>query len=244
MRLLSFPIALTLVALLVACSGDNPDVTRTPLSSQDAHSQLLESIKQSQTVVAKVSYTVEGTPIDGDRAEKWILVQRPPDFREDDLTNSPFHEVSIIIVNRRYYLCRALRDGEGEPPEGECLVSPEGEVREGPTPVGHQLIHSLADLLRESPTGFEINGTSERSVAGRKASCFVLQSRTIEDFDTGELCYSEDSILLFSDGRRPGERYVATATEVSSEVSDKDFELPPLPVENFQRPSPPATVSP
>ncbi len=104
--------------------------------------------------------------------------------------------------------------------EGVCTES----AADDPTnPVG-----SLTDefeITEEDLEDTEILGREEREIAGQDAICYQTTSP-----DSGEstVCISEDGVLLGVESADTN----FTATEVSDEVSDGDFD-PPYPVEEL-----------
>jgi hypothetical protein len=86
---------------------------------------------------------------------------------------------------------------------------------------------AVADQF-DLPEGVEIE-TFGQTVAGIDASCYRaagdLEPEESGD-ETGEICFSEEGLLLSLDFVGAGESYSLIASEATTEVSDSDFEPP------------------
>lgn len=69
--------------------------------------------------------------------------------------------------------------------------------------------------------------TSQRSIAGIDAACFTA-SGALTDLGEGEgeVCFSDEGLLLYLSGEADGASSVFEATSVSTDVTDEDFEPP------------------
>jgi len=89
---------------------------------------------------------------------------------------------------------------------------------------------SLVDppALSIDEIGAAVTAEAERTIAGIRSECFVVEGGPFGAIHTVEWCYSADGLLLFLNDTVEGGRVVtAEATEVSRLVSDGDFELAP-----------------
>jgi hypothetical protein len=73
-----------------------------------------------------------------------------------------------------------------------------------------------------------VTSSARRTIAGIRSDCFAVEGGRAGAIHTLEWCYSPDGLLLFLNDTVEGGRVVtAEATEVSRQVSDGDFVLPP-----------------
>ncbi len=67
--------------------------------------------------------------------------------------------------------------------------------------------------------------SSQRTIAGVDATCFTVSSALV-GLGEGEICFSDDGLLLFLRSETNGDTSVFEATSVSTDVTDADFEPP------------------
>ena len=101
---------------------------------------------------------------------------------------------------------------------------------------------SLPKAMAEQTEKFEITDVKERTIVGESAKCFSATSQEfLTFFQTGEVCFSDDGLLLALDSvaTRPlyTREFSMETLEVSRDVPDSDFD-PPFPV-----PTPPAAAN-
>jgi hypothetical protein len=115
---------------------------------------------------------------------------------------------------------------EGALEFAELLGLPEGEegVCFESDPTGGAGFGNLAEELRNFNAGdFEVLETESRTVAGRDADCYTLQEEGAEEVE--EICIDDDGVLVYV--RTEGATTtLLEATDVQTDVSDGDFELP------------------
>ncbi len=190
----------------------------------------------SGEVIAKVTYrfTTEagGEVIEGE----WVLVQRPPDSRFEFVSTVGGLEIRTIIINAggESYLCASSGGG------GTCLTSDIGTTEAQTAPLAP--LFDVPRELTEEAGGVDLLDRSERSIAGVDATCFTVRS-DISGLGEGEVCFSEEGLLLLLRSETNGDSFTFEATSVSTDVTDADFELPydilELPgLEDFEIPSP------
>ena len=209
----------------VACNGGgNGDETPSVGDEDGDDSTGLQDLRAlasraSGEVIYNVTYrlTTEagGQVIEGER----VLVQRPPDSRFEFVRTEGRVEFRRIIISAggEFYLC-ASSGGEGA-----CLTSNIGETE---AQTAH--LAPLFDVpreLTEEAGGVDLLDTSERSIAGVDATCFTVRS-DISGLGDGEVCFSEEGLLLLLRSETNGDSLTFEATSVSTDVTDADFELP------------------
>ncbi len=67
--------------------------------------------------------------------------------------------------------------------------------------------------------------TSQRKIAGVDAACFTAKS-DLAGQGEGEVCFSDEGLLLYMSSEVDGASTVFEATSVSTDVTDADFEPP------------------
>lgn len=235
-------LAISLVALLaaMACDGDDggdgdqaPAAGETPAADEgdeadegnggDGGEGLgdLEALagEAAEGVTAKVTYSVT-TEADGDTFEgEWVLVQRPPDSRIEIASTEGGEESRVVIINAGgdSYLCTA---GGGEE---TCLAAGSAE-----TEAGAAALDPLFDAPREIAEDVADVGlveTSQENIAGVDATCFTLSSG-LASLGEGEICFSDEGLLLRLQSDVAGTTSVMEATSVDMNVTDADFEPP------------------
>ena len=126
-------------------------------------------------------------------------------------------------------------------PDGRLtlLSTPDGNVRCGVAdPAGLRCVPaetngpfgSLVDppALTLEEIGAPVTVEAERTIAGMRSECFMVEGGPADAIHRAEWCYSGDGLLLFALDQVEGGRVrIAEATEVSPEVSDRDFIVPP-----------------
>ncbi|MCH7999877.1 MAG: hypothetical protein IIA91_10400, partial [Chloroflexi bacterium] len=170
-----------------------------------------------EEIVGKVTYAVM-TVTNGETFEgEWVLIQRPPDLRLEFSGKEDGVEFRTILINAgdKSYLCVSSAGQES------CFETEEAEA-------DTSLLAPLFDVLREIAEDIgsvEIINRSQQAIAGTNATCFTVSS-TLASLGEGEICFSQDGLLLYLRSRVEGARSTFEATSVSLEVTDKDFEPP------------------
>ena len=181
----------------------------------------LESLAAAaaEGVVAKVTYRFT-TVMDGETFEgEWVIVQRPPDTRFEFSSTEEGEEIRTIIINAggNSYLCISAGGEE------TCL-----ETAAAATEAQTAALDALLDVPREIAEDVADVGlinTSQRSIAGVNATCFTV-SGALAGLGEGEVCFSDEGLLLFLQSEVDGSSFTFEATSVSTEVTDADFDPP------------------
>jgi hypothetical protein len=230
-------VALLFALLAAACDGDGdegerPEAAETPAEGEtpeegqtpaagDEGLEVLEALagEAAEGVTAKVTYRYR-SEVAGEVTEgEWVLVQRPPDSRFEMSGTQEGEEFRTIIIyaGGKSYLCTSVAGEES------CLAT-EIEATEAQT----ALLDPLFDIpqeLAEEAEDIDLVETSERSIAGVDATCFTV-SGALPDLGEGEVCFSDEGILLLLQGESDGDSFSFEATSVSTNVTDADFEPP------------------
>lgn len=227
--------ALMLALLAAACDGGGDP-------SEKALSQLRALANNAtEGATAKVTYQVI-TSVDDEATEsEQIVVQRPPETRmETSVSGDSVWSHAVVINNgERLYVC--LKDGG----KSGCLdLEPSlDSAREALEQAGlHVLVEDplsvelfdMPSLIVESTKDISsLIETSQRQIAGIDATCFTQEDVT-QNLET-ELCFSDQGLTLYwrySQLKSNGVMLVfeATATSVSSDVTDDDF-VPPYKIQ-------------
>ena len=170
-------------------------------------------------VTAKVTYQftseADGEAIKGE----WVLVQRPPDSRFEFASTEEGEEFRTIIINAggESYLCTSAGGLE------TCFATDIGETETQTAPLAP--LFDVPQDLAAATAGVDLIDRSERSIAGLDATCFTVSS-DISGLGEGEVCFSEDGLLLFLRSGTNGDSVTFEATSVSTDVTDEDFEPP------------------
>jgi hypothetical protein len=199
--------------------GDNGDGGGGGGGGGDDSLQELATLagEAGEGVIAKVTYRIT-TETDGETFEgEWVLVQRPPDSRFEIAGTEDGEEGRTIIITTggKSYLC--LSGGVEE----TCFAAEDVEAQLAP-------LDPLFNIPREIAEGVEDVGlvdSSQRTIAGVDATCFTVSS-ALAGLGEGEVCFSDDGLLLYMRGESDGESFIFEATSVSTDVTDADFEPP------------------
>jgi len=173
----------------------------------------------AEGVTANVTYSVT-TETNGDSfVGEWVLVQRPPDSRIEIAGTEAGEEFRTIIINvgGESYLCTSVAGEES------CLAAGSAE-----TEAGAATLNPLFDAPREIAEGVSdagITDTSSDKIAGLDATCFTV-SGGLASLGDGEICFSDDGLLLRMQSDVAGATSLIEATSVDMNVTDADFEPP------------------
>ena len=155
---------------------------------------------------------------------EWVMVRRPPDTRfEISVVQGGGQFRTITIVSEESYICFSSGGQES------CLASSAEEAEAGAEAFG--FFFDIPRELAEGAADVDLIDRSERSIAGLDATCFTVRS-DISGLGEGEVCFSEDGLLLFLHSETNGDGVTFEATSVSTDVTDADFE-PPFGVIDF-----------
>ncbi len=175
----------------------------------------------SEGVTAKVTYRITSEAAGETLEAEWVLVQRPPDSRIEIVSEEGGEETRAIFISTggKYYVCTS---GGGE----ESCLATEAEAAEAGTAALDPLFQIPQELAQDGE-GVDVVGTSERSIAGVDATCFTVSGALADVGEgEGEVCFSDDGLLLYLSGETAGETFTFEATSVSTDVTDADFEPP------------------
>jgi hypothetical protein len=222
--------ALLLAMLAAACGGDGEESTGLdPLEELNA---LADRATEGGT--AKVTYAVTTTRDDDTTESEQTVVQRPPESRVDISISADEGESHATVINKgdRLYVCLVESGTEG------CL-----DLESSGAAAQEALARATLHVMVEQPLAvelFDMPGQvaettddtmplerSRRGIAGLDATCFIQELPNVET----ELCFSDDGLTLYwrywevsTDGVT--RVFEATATSVSTDVTDEDFEPP------------------
>ena len=225
---LKFFTVLLVVGLLalaaVACSGGGGEPSQSDETSAVGDGEGpgdLESLAaaSAEGVIAKVTYSIT-TEGGGETFEgEWVLVQRPPDSRIEISSTEGGEEVRTIIISAggKSYLCFALAGEES------CLVTEEDEAGAEAAPL--DILFDIPSAIAGGVEGVDIGDASQRTIAGLNAICFTIGGGLVE-LGEGEVCFSNDGLLLYLQGEAEGISSTFEATSVDTNVTDADFEPP------------------
>ena len=228
-------LAVGLLALAaVACSGggdgdDTSQAGETPGADggngdEDGNGEELSGLEalaaaSAEGIVAKVTYKIT-SEVDGETTEgEWVLVQRPPDSRIEISSTEAGEEFRTIIITAggKSYICFAVGGEES------CLVTEEEEAGDEASPL--DMLFDIPSTIAGGTAGVDIGDTSQRTIAGLDATCFTIGGGLAELGD-GEICFSDEGILLYTKSEVAGLTSIIEATSVSTDVTDADFEPP------------------
>ncbi len=173
----------------------------------------------TEGVIAKVTYRFT-SEVGGEITEgEWVLVQRPPDSRFEFASTEGGEEFRTIIINAggQSYICTSAGGQEN------CLASEATE-----TVAQTALLDPLFDVPRELSEGASDVGLvdrAQRTIAGVDATCFTVSGGLVA-LGEGEMCFSDEGLLLLLRSEAAGASFTFEATSVSTDVTDSDFEPP------------------
>ena len=227
-------VALLFALLAAACKGDgkgktpaageSPAANETPTADGgdgdgdgdggEGLSDLEALAAEAQGVIAKVTYKVTMDVAGVSTEQEWVLVQRPPDSRFEIAGEEAGAEFRTIIITTggQSYLCTAAAG------QKNCLATEADAADAGAAP----LFDLLSDIPQELTEGVD---TSQRKIAGVDAACFTAKS-DLAGQGEGEVCFSDEGLLLYMSSEVDGASTVFEATSVSTDVTDADFEPP------------------
>jgi hypothetical protein len=234
-------VALLSALLAAACNGDGDDKTpaagETPAANETPTADSgddgngdggsggglseLEALaaEASGDITAKVTYKVT-TDVDGvSTVQEWVLAQRPPDFRFEIAYEDGGEEFRTIIISAggKNYMCTSTLGEE------TCLATEADEAQEGAALL--DLLSDIPQELTEDAEDADLVDTSHRTIAGVDAACFTVRNG-LSDLGEGEICFSDEGLLLYMRSEVDGATSLFEATSVSTDVTDADFEPP------------------
>jgi hypothetical protein len=202
-------VALLSALLAAACNGDG----------DEGGGDLAALAGRAEGVTAKVTYRVV-MDVDGVSTEQeWVLAQRPPDSRFEMAYEEGGEEFRTIIITTggKSYLCNSALGQES------CLATEAEDAEAGAASL--DLLSDIPKELAEDAEDVDLVDTSHRKIAGVDATCFTVESG-LADLGEGEVCLSDEGLLLYMSSEADGATSVFEATSVSTDVTDADF-VPP-----------------
>ena len=191
-------------------SSDTPSLSdgNTSADFQD----LIDKVKLKE---AKVAYDFSFSGGGSDTSGSFTLYSKPPDKARFDV-NSGDGNFTIISSGGNTYYCDSS--------SSTCINSPVG-AGSFPFIALFQNPDQLASYAGVSTSDLK---HSTKTVAGQDADCYGGSA----EGGTGEVCFSNDGILLSIHGGSGGTTTSIEATSVEGSVSDSDLE-PPYPVQSI-----------
>ena len=226
-----------LAFVAVACNGggngdETPQAGETPAVGDgdggdgdgDGDGGALEALaalagESTEGIVAKVTYRIE-TETDGETFEgEWVIVQRPPDTLFEFSGTEEGEEFRTIIINTgdNSYLCISTGGEES------CLATGAAATEAQTAPI--DALFDVPREIAEDVADVGLINSSQRTIAGVSATCFTVSS-TLASLGEGEICFSDEGLLLFLQSEVDGSSSTFEATSVSTDVTDADFEPP------------------
>lgn len=186
---------------------------------EDAAAAISKLAKEYQTFTGKIRYEIKGfSSADASSLTAMSFYQEGDKSRTD--IESPDGNVIFINTPAASYMCT----------ENQCLKSAgSGGAGDALAPFA-ELINpaQIESTFGSLPKGVDIKKSSAK-IAGMSATCFSAQGdldpETPGD-ESGEVCFSEDGLMLRLKFTSSGESGTFEATEASTRVADKDFEPP------------------
>lgn len=227
-------LSITAIAMLAAVGcgdggggGDVLDVQqtleagKTALPQDGAAAELSRlAARAAEGVTARITYDVTGGSSGEAFQGEWVVTRRSPDFRFDILaTDSDDTSTNTTIINTegKSYLCVA---GGGD----ENCVSTSSEQTDSQVAPLEPIFNIPGELI-EQADAVQLVESFQREIAGRTATCFKVKS-PIQDLLDGEICFSEDGLILLLNTQVGGGSFILNAAKVSTDVTDADFEPP------------------
>lgn len=186
---------------------------------EDAAAAISKLAKEYQTFTGKIRYEIKDFSDAGVTDMSAMTFYQKGDKSRTDI-ESPDGNVIFINTPDANYMCT----------ENQCLKSA------GSSSTGDSLA-SFAEFINPAqvesifgslPRGVDIKKSSAK-IAGISATCFSaegdLDPETPGD-ESGEVCFSEDGLMLRLKFAAGGESGTFEATEASTSVADKSFEPP------------------
>ncbi len=208
----------------VACNGGGGETSQadeTPAVGDGEGLSDLESLAAAaaEGVIAKITYRITTQGSGGTFEGEAVLVQRPPDSRIEISGTEGGEEFRTIIINAggESYICVA---GGGEESCSEA-----DEEKAGAEVASLDLLFDIPSEIAQGVEDVNIGVTSRRTIAGVNASCFTV-SGTLASLGEGEVCFSDEGLLLYLQTEVDGPSSTFEATSVSTDVTDADFEPP------------------
>jgi len=196
-------------------------------NEEDTLAQLENLGSGLENVTGKVTYNIVG---DDGSTTSMTFYAKPPNSRFDS-TDSGGTTSIIISTPDNMYICGSdSQSCLGYPGSGAdtsslggfgALLSPE-------------VINTYIQLA--DAAGVDVN-KSDESIGGIDATCYSWEDDTSGDVERFKWCFNDAGIMVYEEIVSSGSTTKLTASEVSSDVSDSDFE-PPYDVITVDIPTP------
>lgn len=142
--------------------------------------------------------------------------QKPPNTRFDISAVSEGEEFSFIIINTpdASYMCTSFPGADGSCFQGE------GQDASNPFAGFTDIVEGIDEEITAGDV--TVRTRTERKIAGVDAVCWEIESPEGD----GTFCASKSGIPLLIEVTAPDGSFTLEATDVSTDVSDNDFEPP------------------
>ena len=230
MRRLVLVVAVASIAL-AACGDDEVDVqlsdpTPAPTLDSPAEDSMRRADSFEQTEF-QASYEMlaefDGGVIEG----TFTWYQREGSVRGDFSGKVSDQGSDFILIpgpgypsESFHYVCHIEKETCVESrPESEESAYVDGQY---PVVLGANLISA-----EEFGEAFRVESASRQQIAGQETVCFIAPSAVNESFVSGEVCVTDDGVVLrLTEESVNGDTFSLHAIEFSREVDDDVFELP------------------
>jgi outer membrane lipoprotein-sorting protein len=187
-----------------------------PADTGDIFSQLDALTADVDQISGKVSYT--NTEEDG-TTSTFTFWSLPPKSRFDT-TSADGSSSSYITTADSTYYCDS---------SSQSCISYGSGTSGGVNPFGIFFSPTTLQAYVAAADAAGVNvDTSDESINGIDASCYTWQDPS-DSTNQGKLCFNSDGIVVSEEFTSSSGTFSLKATEVSTDVSDSDFE-PPYPV--------------
>lgn len=243
-----------LVALLIAaaaCGGDDDEKTdggptaaatseggfghdATPTegtgggegNEDDIFGQLEGLSSDLENVTGRVTYNIAE---DDGSTTSMTFYAKPPNSRFDSTDSSGTTSIIISTPDKMYICASDTQSCFGYPGTGD--TSSLGAFGAFLSPEVISTYIQLADAA-----GVDVN-KSDESISGIDATCYSWDDDSSGDVERFKLCFNDAGIMVYEEIASGGSTTKLTASDVSSDVSDSDFE-PPYDVTTLDIPTP------
>jgi hypothetical protein len=169
---------------------------------------------ESATFRVTLKFSGDGAADLGEGEMTWY--QKPPNTRFDISARSEGEEFSFVMINTpdASYMCTSFPGADGS-----CF---KGETEDASNPFAG--FTDIVEGIDEEITAGDVTvrTRTERKIAGVDAVCWEVESPE----GSGTFCASESGIPLLIEITAPDGNFTLEATDVSTDVSDSDFEPP------------------
>jgi len=205
-------------------NGDNAEPTATETTdggdgsgddsgddgSGDSGADFSNLSSEFENIEAKITYEFTTTDSSGTTTTTMTIYNKPPNSRTDYEDTTTGDVTTFIQTTDTSYICSA----------GQCLASP-SDGAENPNAFIGAFASSEAIAAYAGLAGIATD-SSEEEIAGINAKCFSVSQEGSELM----WCFGDNGLLLLSSSKDDSGEFEMRATDVSTDVSDSDFEPP------------------